>query len=327
MTDRGQSETTQSARAETVEHAAVQALVASILEETRTQHLGATPLPDRRIVIAALDDLFPLMFPGFFGRRDLTEARLPDWVADTLARVEGVLFEQIRRALRYAREVEEEQGRPSFSDDHAACDRRSREALEQFFARLPEVRRLLALDVQAAYEGDPAARHTDEVIFSYPCIIAIGTHRLAHELHRLDVPMIPRIMSEHAHSLTGIDIHPGAIIGESFFIDHGTGVVIGETAEIGHHCRIYQGVTLGAKSFPRDEHGRLLRGVKRHPTLGDHVTVYAGAAILGGDTRIGDHCVINGGVFVTHSIPAGHIVRQKQPELSLRSNPEQPSAR
>ncbi|MCB0900452.1 MAG: serine acetyltransferase, partial [Actinobacteria bacterium] len=181
--------------------------------------------------------------------------------------------------------------------------------------------RLIALDVQAAFDGDPAAIHTDEVVFCYPGLEAILSHRIAHALTRLHVPLLPRLIQELAHNATGIDIHPGATIGESFFIDHGTGVVIGETTVIGDHCRIYQGVTLGAKSFQRDETGRLVRGVKRHPTIGNRVTIYAGAVILGGDTVIGDDCVINGSVFLTRSVPPGHIVRQKSPELVMRSNP------
>ncbi|MCI0436601.1 MAG: serine acetyltransferase, partial [Gemmatimonadetes bacterium] len=157
-----------------------------------------------------------------------------------------------------------------------------------------------------------------------PGLRALAVHRLAHELHRLRVPLVPRIMAECAHSQTGIDIHPGARIGESFFLDHGTGVVIGETSVIGDHCRIYQGVTLGARGFPRDERGRLVRGAKRHPTLEDHVTIFAGATILGGDTVIGAGSVINGGVFVTSSVPPGHIVRAPRAELTLRNNPDLP---
>ncbi|MBL1216399.1 MAG: hypothetical protein D8M59_02770 [Planctomycetes bacterium] len=202
------------------------------------------------------------------------------------------------------------------------CDRLAAEITHAFLGRLPEVRRLLSLDVQAALDGDPAAEHTDETIFCYPGVMAIMVHRLAHELYRLDVPLLPRIMSEYAHSITGIDIHPGAEVGESFFIDHGTGVVIGETTVIGKHCKVYQGVTIGAKSFPKDARGRLIRGVKRHPTLGDYVTVYASATILGGDTVIGEGCVISGGVFLTRSVPPGHIVRAIGPELVVRTNPE-----
>ncbi len=302
--------------------AVVRLLQESIRSDSRTHHVGSMPLPSREAVAEAAHDLFSLMYPGFFGPREVESAALDAWIERLVERVDHVLFEQIRRALRYTAGMNDE--RPDFDQQCSECDVKARESLDAFLLRLPDVRRLLSLDVLAAFDGDPAARHTDEVIFSYPGIVALTTHRLAHELYDLAVPMIPRMMSEQAHSATGIDIHPGATIGESFFIDHGTGVVIGETTKIGNHCRVYQGVTLGAKSFPRDERGRLLRGVKRHPTLGNHVTVYAGATILGGDTRIGDHCVINGGVFLTQSVPAGHIVRQKQPELKLRSNPDRP---
>jgi serine O-acetyltransferase len=176
--------------------------------------------------------------------------------------------------------------------------------------------------VQAAYDGDPAAHHTDETIFCYPGIRALWMHRVAHELYTENVPLIPRIIAEHAHELTGIDIHPGATIGNSFFIDHGTGVVIGETTIIGNHCKVYQGVTLGARSFEREADGGLKRGTKRHPTLGDSVTVYAGATILGGDTTIGDHCIIAGGVFLVRSIEAGHTVRG--PKAGMRLNENRP---
>ena len=178
-------------------------------------------------------------------------------------------------------------------------------------AALPNVRRLLSLDVQAAYDGDPAARHTDETIFCYPGVLAVTNFRLAHELHELGVPLIPRIITEHAHSVTGIDIHPGATIGESFFIDHGTGVVIGETCEIGKQVRLYQGVTLGAKSFPLDEHGNPIKGIKRHPNVEDGVIVYSEATILG-PVVIGRDSVIGGNVWLVRSVPPGSRITQAQ---------------
>jgi serine O-acetyltransferase len=179
-------------------------------------------------------------------------------------------------------------------------------------------------DINAAYAGDPAAKSTDEVILSYPCVLAIATYRLAHELYHKGVPFIPRIMSEHAHSKTGIDIHPGAKIGRNFFIDHGTGVVIGETAEIGDNVKIYQGVTLGALSFPRDENGAIIKGKKRHPTVGNHVIIYSGATILGGQTVIGDHVIVGGNVWLTSSVPPGTkvtIVPSKQRTQEIRVDP------
>jgi serine O-acetyltransferase len=172
-----------------------------------------------------------------------------------------------------------------------------------FFERLPKLRQNLLLDVQAAYDGDPAASNLAEIVFAYPGLVAVTIYRIAHELHLLRVPLLPRIMTEHAHSTTGIDIHPGARIGQSFFIDHGTGVVIGETTEIGDHVKIYQGVTLGALSLPKDARGKLIRRTKRHPTIRDHVVIYAGATILGGDTVIGEHSVIGGNTWVMKSIP------------------------
>jgi serine O-acetyltransferase len=300
----------------------VRRLTESILADPRTRHLSAAYLPDRAAVLDVLENLNRLMYPGFFGARDVREENLARHLDHLLREIAPKLLEQIAGALRYERNIE--QGTARFEERCAECESKAAQIVAAFLDSLPEVRRLLSLDVQAAFDGDPAARHTDETIFCYPGMKALTTHRLAHELYRLDVPLIPRIMHEHAHSVTGIDIHPGASIGRSFFIDHGTGVVIGETTVIGDHCKIYQGVTLGAKSFPKDERGRLVRGVKRHPTLEDHVTVYAGATILGGDTIIGAGSVINGGVFVTSSIPPGHVVRAPKVDVTLRSNPDMP---
>lgn len=178
----------------------------------------------------------------------------------------------------------------------------------KLISRLPEIRRILWTDIIAAYQGDPAARNPDEIILAYPAFIAISAYRTAHELFVMGVPLIPRIITEYAHRLTGIDIHPGATIGEYFFIDHGTGVVIGETSTIGRRVKIYQNVTIGAKSFDVAPDGSLVKGIKRHPDIGDNVVIYAGATILGGDTRIGDNCVIGGNVWLTHSVEAGRVV-------------------
>jgi serine O-acetyltransferase len=300
----------------------VRALIESIRSDERTRHISTAYMPDRRLCLEVLERLRWLLFPGFFGPRDLSEESLEGHVRNVGEDISRRLFEQVTGALRYQKHIEP--GSPRFAAECAECDRRAERVVQAFMSALPVVRRALSLDVQAAYDGDPAAQHTDEIIFSYPGLYALSVHRLAHELYRLDVPLIGRIWSEHAHSATGIDIHPGARIGQSFFIDHGTGVVIGETTVIGDHCKIYQGVTLGAKSFPKDERGRLVRGVKRHPTLEDHVTVYAGATILGGDTVIGAGSVINGGVFLTQSVPPGHIVRGPKVDIKMRSNPELP---
>jgi serine O-acetyltransferase len=294
----------------------------SILEEKRLRRFSHAPVPDRTLVIRALERLLWLVFPGYVGPRELTEAELADHVPSVLTEARELLLGQVAVALQYVGELAADFDVPP--DEDQPCDLRARRVVDAMLRRLPEVRRLVSLDVQAAYDGDPAARHTDETILCYPGIRALSIHRLAHELHRLHVPLLPRIWSEHAHSITGIDIHPGARISESFFIDHGTGVVIGETTIIGGHCKIYQGVTLGARSFVKDPRGRLRRGIKRHPTLEDHVTVYAGATILGGDTVIGAGSVINGGVFLTSSVPPGHVVRGPKFDVTLRSNPELP---
>ncbi|MHC4415556.1 MAG: serine O-acetyltransferase EpsC [Planctomycetota bacterium] len=301
---------------------AAKRLTESILADERTRHVSTAFLPHRRQIIRVLEQLTWLMFPGFVGPRELSIETLNDHVSSVLEDVGQALVEQVSGALRYERRIESRGN--MFREECEECDARAAQVVSGFLATLPNIRELLSLDVQAAYDGDPAAQHTDETIFCYPGIRALTIHRLAHELYLRDLMLIPRIMSEHAHAATGIDIHPGARIGKSFFIDHGTGVVIGETTIIGDHCKLYQGVTLGAKSFPKDERGRLKRGIKRHPTLEDHVTVYAGATILGGETIIGAGSVINGGVFLTSSVPPGHIVRGPKLETKIRSNPELP---
>ncbi len=189
--------------------------------------------------------------------------------------------------------------------------------VSSFMEELPEIARILSTDIRAAYEGDPAARSEQEIILAYPAFEAISIYRLAHALFRLGVPLIPRMMTEHAHRITGIDIHPGATIDESFFIDHGTGVVIGETCRIGKHVKLYQGVTLGAKSFPVGEDGVLVKGIKRHPDIGDGVVIYAGATILGGDTVIGKNAVIGGNVWLTHSVPEGEVIYNQLDGVSV----------
>ena len=310
---------------------AIDRLIASILADERTRHLGSTRLPQHDAMIRLVEELRTVMFPGFFGKRNLDRNSLPGHIESVTTTLATDLFEQIDAAICYWNTLRREERIPA--SHHASevratvlsneeCVAEARRVAIEFIDRLPEVRDKLSLDVQAAYDGDPAAEHTDETIFCYPGVFAIMVHRLAHELYHLEVPLLPRIMSEYAHAETGIDLHPGARIGESFFIDHGTGVVIGETTEIGNHCKVYQGVTLGAKSFPKDAHGRVVRGHKRHPTLRNRVTVYASATILGGDTVIGDDCVISGGVFLTRSVPPGHVVRSSSPELVLRTNPD-----
>lgn len=241
-------------------------------------------IPDRRQVILLIKDLQSLMFPAYFR------------VSDSHAGEEGDVYGWAKRELTSLIGVS-----LRFSPGGA---KRSPEALAgALLGRLPEIKELLSGDAQAIYEGDPAARSCEEVIICYPGFYAISIHRLAHALHQMEIPLLPRIMSEYAHEKTGIDIHPGASIGPRFCIDHGTGIVIGETARIGEDVKLYQGVTLGAKSFPLDEQGLPVKGVQRHPYIGNRVVIYANAVILGGDTRVGDDCVIGGNVWLTESLP------------------------
>jgi len=270
-------------------------------------------LPSLKAVVRILDNLHAVFYPGFYGVQDLTHDSVEFHVGALLDDIAADLYEQV--ALAYgASELAEPAAELCAGDGAGREPRRERlaslaeRAIERFLGQLPELRRLLALDLEAAMDGDPAARSFAEIVLAYPGFEAITVHRLAHELWNLQVPLLPRIMTEHAHSKTGIDIHPGAKIGQAFFIDHGTGVVIGETAVIGNNVKIYQGVTLGALSFPKDARGRLVRDAKRHPTLGDNVVVYAGATILGGDTDIGDGAVVGGNTWIVESVPPGEKV-------------------
>lgn len=261
-------------------------------------------LPSQEALVRVVEDLRSVLFPGYYGSLEFAEDSVRSFVGVTLERVRRVLHDQIRRGLCFACDEANPARCPQ-------CDERAAALARTFFSRLPEVRRLLATDVQAAYQGDPAATSPDETIICYPGILAVTNHRLAHELYRLEVPILPRIISEHAHSITGIDIHPGANIGEEFFIDHGTGVVIGETCVIGSRVRIYQGVTLGAKSFPLDEYGNPVKGTSRHPIVEDDVVIYGGATILGRVT-IGKGSVIGGNVWLTRSTAPGSKITQAE---------------
>ena len=284
-------------------------------------------LPSRSAVVRILEDLSAVLYPGFYGVQHLTHGNVEYHVGALLDDIAADLYEQVVLAYKFLVPEEElpVEGPASGGWQEDRIVRLAERAVERFLSRIPELRRLLILDVQATMDGDPAARTFAEVIFAYPGFEAITVQRIAHELWMLAVPLLPRIMTEYAHSKTGIDLHPGARIGESFFIDHGTGVVIGETAVIGNHVKIYQGVTLGALSTPKDTHGYQLRGGKRHPTLGDHVVVYAGATILGGDTVIGEGAVIGGNTWVIESVPPGEKVlftptnRAKQKEILERA--------
>ena len=252
-----------------------------------------------------------VIFPGYFGPSRIHVESLGYHVTANLDSIYRMLAEQIRRGGCFAN--------VDFANDCRSCDDSSMEIALEFLSKLPEIRRLLVLDANAAYEGDPAAISPGEAIFCYPSMLAMTHHRIAHELYKLNVPIIPRMVSEMAHAHTGIDIHPGATIGESFFIDHGTGVVIGETCIIGSGCRLYQGVTLGALSFDKTEDGTLVKGIARHPILEDNVTVYAGASILGRIT-IGADSVIGGNVWLTRSVPVGGKIVQSHHGAKAHAN-------
>ena len=259
-----------------------------------------------------LDELRQLVFPGYFGHKKLTKENVRFHVGFLLTHAGRDLAEQIYYCMCATRHC------PNCSESDECrieADRMARD----FLAQIPKIREALDLDAQAAYDGDPAAKSIDEIVYCYPGFYAVGVYRIAHELHRLGVPLMGRIMTEHAHSVTGTDIHPGAEIGRSFFIDHATGVVIGETTRIGHNVKIYQGVTLGAKSFPKDERGRIIKGLQRHPTIEDNVTIYANATILGGQTLIGKGVTVSGNTFIEDSITADSLVGHKPPALEVRS--------
>jgi serine O-acetyltransferase len=276
------------------------------------QHLDRVLLPSRDAIINAVKLLRQLVFPGYFAGNALTRDNLPFRLGELVMELTELLYQQVRCCLRYRKNIPGTNG-----DDEQCkeCDHEAARIVAEFFARIPDVRKLLATDVQAAFDGDPAAQSTDETIFSYPGLFAISVQRLAHEFYNMNVPLLPRIMTEYAHSLTGVDINPGAKLGPSFFIDHGTGVVIGETTEIGANVKIYQGVTLGALA---PAFGQALRGQKRHPTIEDNVTIYSGATILGGETVIGKGALIGGNVFVTGSVPPLNQVTAEPPKLKYR---------
>jgi len=275
-------------------------LIASSYDgDDEINNLDSAALPNKRAVITAFNHITPVLYMGFYSTRALNRTNLRYAISEHLYPAQDILVEQIDRAIRY----QERMGRLTEQKPEGW----SEDVVLRLLEKIPELRRVLNTDVRAAYDGDPAASSMEEVVFSYPSIQAITAYRVAHELYLSDVPMIPRIITEHAHSQSGIDINPEARIGESFFIDHGTGVVIGATAVIGRNVKLYQGVTLGALSVSRTQIEQL-RGGKRHPTLEDDVTVYAGASIHGGDTVIGKGSVIGGNVWLTKSVPPGSKV-------------------
>jgi len=268
--------------------------------------IDASNLPVRGEILEILELLFEVLFPGHTGKRTVTEANINFILGDILCELYTEFVGQIERAYLYQCRIK----------DCGDCDCRTKaeNVTQQLLKRLPKIREMLKGDVHAAFEGDPAAKSYEEIVISYPGIVAIATYRIAHELFLEQVPLIPRIMTECAHAKTGIDIHPGARIGKNFFIDHGTGVVIGETTVIGDRVKIYQGVTLGAMSFPKDERGRIIKSGKRHPTIEDNVTIYAEATILG-DIVIGKDAIIGGNVWVKEPVPPGVTVSTANPDL------------
>jgi serine O-acetyltransferase len=273
--------------------------------------IDASNLPVRGQILKVLDLLFEVLFPGHTGNKAVTKSNVKYILGDLLSQLHAALTEQVRRAYEYLCRMDACRG--------CDCQMMAEEVAHDLLAELPRIRTLLKSDVHAAYDGDPAAKSYEEIVMSYPCITAIATYRIAHELFLRQVPLIPRIMSECAHARTGIDIHPGARIGSHFFIDHGTGVVIGETTVIGNHVKIYQGTTLGALSFRRDERGRIVRGGKRHPTIEDDVTIYAEATILG-DVTIGKGAIVGGNTWIKESVPPGVSVSSPNPDLVYRKH-------
>ncbi|AGW12641.1 serine O-acetyltransferase EpsC [Megalodesulfovibrio gigas] len=284
-------------------------------EDVFHHSLHNQPMPSVEVLREVVARLQAILFPGYFGDSEIAPETMRFHVGAGLDVVARLLTEQIRRGRCFFCRHNDV---PHEEPDCDACEDAARRTTGLFLSSLPEIRRLLAVDVRAAYVGDPAARHPGETIFCYPSILALTHHRIAHALHQQDVELIPRIIAEMAHSKTGIDIHPGAQIGEGLFIDHGTGVVVGETCIIGANVRIYQGVTLGAKSFPKDANGALIKGIARHPIVEDEVVIYAGATLLGRIT-IGKGSVVGGNVWLTEDLPPGsHVVQQRAGETSSR---------
>lgn len=283
----------------------IDAVVESYDGPEEINNLESAALPNKRQVVQAYNHLKPVIYMGFYSHRSLTRGNLRYALSEQLYPACEILVDQIGRALAY----EQRSGQSTLPTSPGW----SEEVVLRLLRRIPEIRRILNADIQAAFEGDPAAKSVEEIVFSYPVVEAITAHRIAHVLHQEQVPIVPRIISEHAHGLTGVDIHPGAQIGEGFFLDHGTGVVIGETSVLGRGIKMYQGVTLGALSTRRSDCGEPERR-KRHPTIEDNVTIYAGATILGGDTVIGEGSVIGGNVWLVRSVPPNSKIFGKAKE-------------
>ena len=274
-----------------------------------TARIDEENMLNKDILIEIIDEIRKVLFPGFFDNNKVRSEYLKFLVGERLEFIQYHLKKQVSNAFANQDVCRE--------CSKAQAEEKAEEVVFEFLKKIPKIREYLNTDIQAAYDGDPAAYSTDEIIFCYPGVFAITVYRIAHELWLLGVPMIPRIMTEYAHQKTGIDIHPGATIGDYFFIDHGTGVVIGETCIIGSHVKLYQGVTLGAKSFELDEDGNPVKGVKRHPNIEDNVIIYSGATILGGDTTVGANSIIGGNVWLVSSVPAGSKVYNSTPSPTI----------
>ena len=285
----------------------------SYADTPTVNRLDRCPLPNKEAIVEILSDLNEILFPGYRRRDRLNTSNVLYYAGNLIEKIFESLSVQISRALCGCGE-----GSSCYPDNRIEYEKMGQELTYKFLARIPAIRNMLAKDAEAAIKGDPACKSTDEVIFCYPGFDAIVVYRVARALLELGVPLIPRTMTEIAHSRTGVDIHPGAKIGEYFFIDHGTGVVIGETCEIGNWVKLYQGVTLGALSFPKDERGELVRDKKRHPTLEDNVVVYANATILGGDVVIGHDSTIGSSVWITNSVEPGSTVVIERPKLVVK---------
>lgn len=280
-------------------------------------HLGHCPLPRYEAIISAIEDLKDIIYPGYRRREGLHLGNITYHVGDLIDSLHDKLTRQIACAFQHEDRVG---GGEGCDDEKTDFEAKGQAIAIKFLNRIPHVRKRLATDVQAAFDGDPACKNIDEVIFCYPGLETITVYRLAHELDQLGVPFIPRMMCEWSHQQTGIDIHPSAKIGDYFFIDHGTGVVIGETCEIGQHVKLYQGVTLGALSFDTAADGSLIRGSKRHPTLHDRVVIYANATVLGGRTVVGHDAVIGSSVWLTTSVDPYTTVSMEKPNLRIRTD-------
>jgi serine O-acetyltransferase len=299
----------------------VDLLLASYQEVGGINRIDNANLPSKRTITGTCESLMQVLFPGYHDAEPILADELEMITSERIAHLVETLEVEVAKSIRLRAE--------DYAPISPELQQEARELVCHFLRDLPEIRRLLQTDVEAAYDGDPAAKNFDEIILAYPCIEAIAIQRCAHRLYRLDVPLIPRIMTEYAHSLTGIDIHPGAQIGSHFFIDHGTGVVIGETCVIGNRVKLYHGVTLGARNFPKDENGRVVKGTKRHPNVEDGVVIYPHATVLGGKTVIGRESTIAANVYLRESVPPHSFVSAVEGALTIsdKSATADPAAR